>query len=80
MSGTALMHLTSSADRLADICFNDWGPFYLYGLTLIPAWISNYINYNAWDETYTVEVREWISNFSAHFPGHVIIYPCWDLS
>ena len=29
-------------------------PFYLNGLTLIPAWVSNYIHYNVWDEiTYT---------------------------
>ena len=26
------------------------GPFYQHGLTLIPAWISNYIHYNVWDE------------------------------
>ena len=26
------------------------GPFYLHGLTLIPAWICNYIHYNVWDE------------------------------
>ena len=26
------------------------GPFYYYGLTLIPAWISNYIHYKMWDE------------------------------
>ena len=27
--------------------WNDfWGPFYWYGLTLIPPWISNYIHYN----------------------------------
>ena len=26
------------------------GPFYLHGLTLIPAWISNYIQYKLWDE------------------------------
>ena len=25
-------------------------PFYLHGLTLIPAWISNYIHYNMRDE------------------------------
>ena len=25
-------------------------PFYLHGLTLIPAWISNYIYYEKWDE------------------------------
>ena len=27
-----------------------WGSFYWYGSTLIPAWISNYIHYKAWDE------------------------------
>ena len=27
-----------------------WGPFYQHGLTLIPAWISNYIHYKVWDE------------------------------
>ena len=26
------------------------GPFYYHGLTLIPAWISNYIHYKLWDE------------------------------
>ena len=26
------------------------GPFYKHGLTLISAWISNYIHYNVWDE------------------------------
>ena len=26
------------------------GPFYKHGLTLIPAWISNYINYKVWDK------------------------------
>ena len=26
------------------------GRFYLHGLTLIPAWISNYIHYKLWDE------------------------------
>ena len=26
------------------------GPFYQHGLTLIPAWISNYTHYNVWDE------------------------------
>ena len=25
-------------------------PFYWHGLTLIPAWISNYIHYKLWDE------------------------------
>ena len=27
-----------------------WGPFYQHGLTLIQALISNYIQYNVWDE------------------------------
>ena len=26
------------------------GPFYSYDLTLIPAWISDYIRYKLWDE------------------------------
>ena len=26
------------------------GTFYLHGLTLIPAWISNYIHYKLWGE------------------------------
>ena len=47
------------------------------------AWINNYILYNVWDEiTYpfpnfngaTVEVWEWISNFTPHFTGHMAIY------
>ena len=56
-----------------------------HGLTLIPAWISNYIHYIVWDEiTYSfliffngviVEVYEWISNFTPHITGHVITYP-----
>ena len=25
-----------------------WSPFYYHGLTLIPAWIRNYIHYNVW--------------------------------
>ena len=27
-----------------------FGRFYLHGLTLIPAWISNYIHYKLWGE------------------------------
>ena len=43
------------------------GPLYLHGLTLIPAWINNYIHYKVWDKNYlsipnvngaTVEVWE----------------------
>ena len=26
------------------------GPFYWHGLILMPAWISNYIRHNVWDE------------------------------
>ena len=65
----------------------DWAPFYLHGLTLISAWMSNHTHYNVWDAiTYpflnfngaTVEVYKWISNCIPHFSGHVIMYPCWD--
>ena len=50
----------SSAFLCVSMCENNvWydnlssssGPFYQYGLTLIPAWTSNYIPYNVWDET-----------------------------
>ena len=61
------------------------GPLLLTGLTLIPAWISNYSHYKVWGEvTYpfpnlngaTIEVCERISNFFPHLIGHVITYPC----
>ena len=60
-----------------------------WGLTLIPAWISNHMPSKVWDEaTYTfpnfngctVNVWEWISNFILRFMMDLIIYPCWDLS
>ena len=55
-----------------------------HGLTLIPAWISNYMTGKVWDEnTYrfpnfngcTVEVWETISNFIPHIIMDVITYP-----
>ena len=30
--------------------FSASSPFYLHGLTLIPAWICNHIQYKVWDE------------------------------
>ena len=71
------------------LCMSTCSPFYWHGLTLIPAWICNHIHYKMWDEINypflnfngaTVEVWEWISNFIPHITGHVITYPCWDLS
>ena len=65
------------------------GPFYKHGLTVIPAWINNYIHYNVRDEiTYPLpnfrgtatEVWQWIRNFIAHFIAYVITYSCWDYS
>ena len=51
------------------------GPFHWHGITLIPVWLSNYNHYKMWYETYpfqnlnvpTIEVPEWISNFTQHF-------------
>ena len=52
--------------------FNPRGPFYWYGLTLIPAWINNHMPKKVWDgviysfanfKSCTIEVREWTSNF-----------------
>ena len=65
------------------------GPLYQHGLTLTPAWISNYIHYKAWDEIIhpfpnfngcTVEVWELISNCTPRSTVHMITYPCWDWS
>ena len=59
------------------------GPFYWHDLTLILAWMNNYILYNMWNDiTYpltnfngaTIEVWEWICNFIPYFTGHVITY------
>ena len=53
----------------------DW-----HGLTLILAWINNYIHYNVWDKiTYpfpnldcvTIDIWEWISNFVPDLTCHV---------
>ena len=53
-------------------CYAPGGPFYWHGLTWIPAWTSNYINYKMWDEiTYpfpnfncrTVDVWDWIISY-----------------
>ena len=63
-----------------------WDPFHWYGLTSIPAWISDYIHYIMWNEiTYpipnfngvTVEVWERVSNFIPCFTGHMVTYTCW---
>ena len=52
-------------------------------------WISDYIHYKVWGEiTYsfpnfngcTVEVWEWISDFTPHFIKDVITYSCWEWS
>ena len=62
------------------------GPFYEHGLISDPAWMNTHIPRKVWDEItysvpnfngYTVEVWEWISNFTLHFMMDVIIFPCW---
>ena len=44
--------ITEIYNKAADVnwCQTTSSPFYLHGLTLIPAWISNYIHYKMWDE------------------------------
>ena len=62
-------------------------PLYWHSLTLLPAWINNYLRSKVCDEiTYpfpnfngaTVEVWKWISNFIPCFIIDVITYPCRD--
>ena len=31
-------------------CDASWGPYHKHRSTLIPAWMSNYIHYEMWDE------------------------------
>ena len=84
-SGNALVPnrwqmITWIDDSSVQRCKYHQGPFLL-------TWIHKCIHYKMWDEItyefpnfndYTIEVREWISNFISHFIGHVITYPCWD--
>ena len=55
---------------------------------LIPAWSSDYIYHNVWDnidykfpnvDSATVEVWERSSNIT-HFTGQGVTYPCWGLN
>ena len=63
------------------------GPFYWYGLTLIPTWVNNYIQYTLWWKYLSIPKLqrcnrwslEWINNFTPHFARHMVIYPCWDI-
>ena len=80
-------HLELIVDLCAVFIHIIQGLLYLYGLTLIPAWISDYIHCEMWGEINhplqnfkgtTVGVWEWTSNFTLKCIGHVITYPCWD--
>ena len=50
------MHLNMSSAKWRPFCLGlnvlkiqkAWGPLYRHGLSLIPAWISNYIHYKVW--------------------------------
>ena len=53
--------------------------FYLYVITLILAWMSNYIHYQVWNEitfpfpnAAAVEVCKWIYNFTPHSMGRCL--------
>ena len=39
------------------ITSQNWHPYYKYGWTLIPAWISNYIHYKVWDELHIPKLQ-----------------------
>ena len=42
--------VTAMITSLADANVRHQWPFYQHGLTLIPAWINNYIYHKMWDE------------------------------
>ena len=54
------------------------GAFYCHGLTLIQAWISNYIHYEVWDwiiypfPNFKGAVTEALNGFISQFNAHVI--------
>ena len=77
------LNFISAAVTHAKCECDSWLPL----LTVIPAWMSNYIHYKmCYETTYpfpnsndaTDEDWKWISNFITHFPGHMITYQCWD--
>ena len=79
------MKLQAGFSRAKDIPTRD--SVHQHSLTLIPAWISNYMHYKGWDEINsplpnfngaTVEVWGWISNFISYYIGHVITHPYHD--
>ena len=97
---TALVkeRMTHIKDELERIGENGWvqdgllrninrGPFYLYGLNLIPAYISNHMPSKERDEiTYpfpniisaTPDVWEWISKSIPHFIMDLFTYSHWS--
>ena len=92
MGATALLpeisHRIACAVTIGYI--NSIGPLLLTGFNFTPSMISNNIHhYEVWDEiTYpfvnfngsSVDVWEWIKNFTPHFAGHVIFYTEWDVN
>ena len=78
--------MTQWNDSMSNHCQHQ-DPLLLRSLTLIPAWISNFVHYEVRDEIIypfsnfngvIVEVWEWISSFIPHFLRDEITYPCWD--
>ena len=47
---------------------NNWGPFYLHGLSLIPVWISNHMPCKVWDE---------ITYPFPNFNGCILLHYIW---
>ena len=47
--GRGIVSATARAAILVPYQLQPFGPFYWYGLTLIPAWISNYMPGEVWD-------------------------------
>ena len=71
---------------LMQACYvNDLGPFYKHGLTLISAWISNYMPSKVRGELSIPKLQRlygWSlrmeKSFHPTFVMEVITYPCWD--
>ena len=73
------LDLNLSTNSKTAISGNPQGPILLEWIKLIPAWISNYINYLVLGEINYPFPNLYDANVD-DFNVHVITFPCWDLS
>ena len=76
-NSTKYKYLTVNPSMFIEAKSKHWQGISNYKITsIIKCGITLLIHSNSC----TVEVKKQISDFNTHFTGHVINYPCWDLS